>query len=306
MVLMRRLPLVCCLAFVPALLGAAARAEEPKGAGAEEQIRDVVRALNLAWQTGSAAYWQGVLSSKAYALAVPALGNPDKALVLDRDGWVKGFEWLMANQRPKEHRHEVSSISVFGPLAVEIGVSSVELPTGARRGEEVINLFALSDEGWRMYASVPAANVRKALQAVPADRQAVLRLAAGVCGLYRSEKPVPIDELALALSDDVVSIDAAGVLRKGKAAALAAWQAAGDSLRERSVSFEARLDVVSVRMLADGAVVVGRMEIFGRPRTGDAPLRQAFWKTLVFERTAAGWRIAEEHTSAADPSAARP
>ncbi len=82
-----------------------------------------------------------------------------------------------------------------------------------------------------------------------------------------------------------------GAIRRGWEETLQRYRAryGGDSSSMGQLTFE----ILEVRSLgADGAVVLGRWELQETPQAG----RGVF--SVIFERTAAGWRVVHDHTSA--------
>ncbi len=82
-----------------------------------------------------------------------------------------------------------------------------------------------------------------------------------------------------------------GAIRRGWEATLKRYRAryGGDAASMGRLTFE----VIDVRPLgADGAVVLGRWALTETPQAG----RGVF--SVVFERTADGWRVVHDHTSA--------
>ncbi len=260
--------------------------------------------INRAWKGDDGVeLFQQVLSDEAFAFAMPRPGKPSEAAVFDKHGFCEAIDWRMQHDKPKSHEHRVKGITVAGPMAYEIGESIEVRAGGQRRIDEIMNVFAKGPAGWRLVFSTPCAGVRKALGSVRENFVAVFWLAQAYVGFFRTENPTPPQELDRMLGEKLLSLTSNGELLEGKTVVLGAYRKSMEEIREQFAKWTVDFEVRSVRVLANAAVVFGKIVMTGRLKEGDKPYRREVWETLVFERSSAGWQIVQEHSSLASAPA---
>jgi len=267
-------------------------------------VRALVEKINRFWRgEGGVELLQQVLSDEAFAFAMPRPGRPSEAAIFDKYGFCEAIDWRMRHDRPQSHEHRIKGITVAGPLAYEIGESIEVRADGQPRSEEIMNVFARGPAGWRLIFSTPRAHVSKALGSAREDFATVFKLAQAYVGFFRAEDPTPPEQLDRMLAEKVLSLTSNGKLLEGKRAVLGAYRKSMEEVRKQFANWTVDFEVRSVRVLADAAVVFGKIAMTGRLKETDKPYRREVWETLLFERSPAGWRIIQEHSSLASSPA---
>jgi len=130
----------------------------------EAAIKTLIGKLNMAWRSENGAeIMRGVISDKSFAFAISNPRKPSEAIVLNKAGFCNAMANMLKNNRPTKHVHQTKSISVFGPLAYEIGVTEETSANGASTSQNVLLLLAKEEEGWKIISWAPADDVAKAL-----------------------------------------------------------------------------------------------------------------------------------------------
>lgn len=158
-------PDIFVAAVLMALFSAFALAQPTQKGNDEAAIRVLVDKINQAWQSEKpSTLFQEILSDKGFVVAIPKPDNFSEAAIINKQRFCELLDNTMqGQQRPKKHEHKVESITIIGPLAYEIGTLLDVLADGTKRRDEVINVFAKDETGWKLIHSSPADNIRKAI-----------------------------------------------------------------------------------------------------------------------------------------------
>ncbi len=158
-------PDIFVAAVLIALFSAFAPAQPMQKEKDEAAIRALVDKINRAWQSEKpSTLFQEILSDKGFVFAMPKPDNPSEAAVINKQRFCELLDNIMqGQQRPQKHEHKVESITIIGPLAYEIGTSLDVRADGTERRDEVMNVFAKDETGWKLIHSSPTDNIRKAL-----------------------------------------------------------------------------------------------------------------------------------------------
>ena len=149
---------LCCLAAAFAIGAITSDSDD------EAAIKTLIGKLNMAWRSeNGVAIMREVISDKSFAFAISNPLKPSEAVVLNKAGFCSALANMLKNNRPTKHVHQTKSISVFGPLAYEIGVTEETSAKGVSTSQNVMLSLAKEEEGWKIISWAPADDVAKAL-----------------------------------------------------------------------------------------------------------------------------------------------
>ena len=143
---------------------------EPTQQGDTAAIRALIDKINRSWTGPQHTRLMGeAISDKSFTFAMPRPKEPSEAAVLDKAGFCRAFEGVMANSQPRLHKHEITSITVTGPLAYELGVTHEVRADGQKSDVEIANVFAKDKTGWKLIFSTFGQPLRLVLRAPESD-----------------------------------------------------------------------------------------------------------------------------------------
>ena len=131
---------------------------------------ELVERANRAWLVEDGAQLLAqVISDKAFVLTARHPNDPSLALVLNKESYLEVFE--TRRKVTLSHEHRTKRVTLANGLAYEVGtVTHVE--TGGRKWEnEVMNIFAKDETGWKLVVCAPADSLRRALGSTPEEKQ---------------------------------------------------------------------------------------------------------------------------------------
>ncbi len=70
-------------------------------------------------------------------------------------------------------------------------------------------------------------------------------------------------------------------------------------IRDLFHTFDYRLDIQTVRVYGQSALVFGKVVLSGELKDGQTPFRREIWETLVFARMDGKWKLVHEHSTRA-------
>jgi len=205
---------------------------------------------------------------------------------------------LMKNP-PQRHEHIISGITVAGPIACEIGTSTDIARDGSEQRDEILNVFAKDEGGWKLVFSTHADTVREAACSNANDEKLVRRVVQEFIDAFGTDVRTPLERLKEIMADEFIQIGTNGILYEGRDGNLEVYEKSMEEIRTAFSSFALAYDIATVRVSGNGAVVFGKLIMEGRFKEADAPYRREIWETLVFRRDEAGWRLVQEHSTAA-------
>jgi len=144
--------------------------------------------------------------------------------------------------------------------------------------------------------------------AASGDEQAVRTLAEAYVRAYATLGQPPAAKLEQILAEDFVSAFSNGTAAEGRAAFLQVYRKAMAEIRQLFQSWAVRLEIRSVRLFGQGAVVFGTVVMEGRLKDASGaqkPFRKEVWETLVFRKAAGRWRLILEHATPRAPAKPR-
>jgi hypothetical protein len=294
---MRMRMLVVALLAAGAGVWGAASEQAVDEAAATRAIRGLRRLLDTGWKDRRPELFGQVLSEKGFAFAAPNPGEPGRAVVLDRGMFLGALKNAAETRWPRRHEHRLRKIEVRGPLAYEVGSIITVTADGNMSKDNVVNCYAREKDGWRMWASVKADDMRAALGATAGDEEAVRALAARFVGVFDGKTPP--GELEVMLSEDFTQIVSDGRLVRGRAANLKVYGEGLAQIGEAFGTFEASYKIASCKVFTESAVVTGRLVLRGERADGGGAFRREVLETLIFERWGEGWRVVQECSTAA-------
>ncbi len=274
------------------------RCEEQQRQKDRAAILALVEKINRAWTSeANAALVREILSDKAFVLAIPRPNDRSKAAILDKASYCQWSKRMIGERRPREHKHTLNDLAFVGPLAFEVGTSIHVAPEGEARRDDILNVFAEDETGWKLIFSTVVNDLGKSLFSSPVDEEILRDLAQEFAGAFRTERPTPIERIEEMLSEDFVQIRSIGEREEGKEANLTLYREGIQEIRNLFRVMTVRFDISRATCFRDGGVVSGKLVLEGRVKDTDEPFRREIWETLVFRKDGDAWRLIQEHST---------
>jgi uncharacterized protein (TIGR02246 family) len=185
-------------------------------------------------------------------------------------------------------------------------------PDGGNDARKIQQQFVASALTQLQTRAVPAiatsqSSTVPATRAAPGDEQAVRKLAEDYVRAYATLGQAPTAKLQQILAEDFMSAFSNGTAAEGRGAFLRVYRKAMAEIRQLFRSWAVRLEIRSVRVFGQAAVVFGTVIMEGRPKdgNGEKPFRKEVWETLVFRKAAGRWRLIHEHATPRRPAKPR-
>lgn len=293
-------------------------AQDPRQEEAETAIRASIDKFNACWKAeDGVSMVEEVLSDNAFALARAPSEEAEQALVLNKSKYLEGFKQHVWKANLRKHEHKIKSITVWGPLAYELGVITDVDSEGVERSADVMNVFAQEDSGWRLVFSTSPELFKKGGLAAPVavrdakaaakadetvsrkeDQRAVRKLAREFVATFRSEKPTPFERFEELLADDVVAVQQTGEVIEGRQNLVNYYREHTAELRKKAEEVKLSWHGMSVKAVGDGAVVFGKLGISAKKKEDGQIMHLEVWETLVLRKDGTRWRVIEEASTA--------
>ncbi len=264
---------------------------------AKDAIRTLVSKINRAWRIeNGSALLQDTLSGKAFAIAIEYPNNPSVALIMNKQKFCELFDEMRQKQPSRKHEYRVESISVFGPLAYEIGTTSDTWPDGRQTQHRSMNIFARDETGWKQFFSGSADRIRMVLKGDSgSDKQIIRKLAEEYVNTFQLHEPFDIEKINRIWSDDIVFSTSGGEVITGKEDYVRTVRPGKEKLQSIFDSLDFNLEIQSIKMSEGVGVVLGIIEWRGRRKGGSEPFERDVPASLSFRKIDGKWLLVREH-----------
>lgn len=129
------------------------------------QIKQIIAQINKAWKSDNGIeIMKNVISEKSFTYAMPEVKDRSRALIFNKKQFMELFKKMIKKNRPIKHHHTIKKITIIGPMAYVVGVvDHISKDKKNKRKDEIMNIFAKDETGWKLIFSTPFENITKSL-----------------------------------------------------------------------------------------------------------------------------------------------
>jgi len=130
-----------------------------------------------------------------------------------------------------------------------------------------------------------------------AEERNVESLARQYLAMVRTEDPTPLETVEEMLAEDFIQSTSHGTVVKGREENVRWIGKALSEIRDLFNAFDYRLDVQTVRVYGQSALVFGKVELSGELKESRKPFQREIWETMVFVGKDGKWKLVHEHST---------
>ena len=258
-------------------------------------IRTLMDRINNSWinKTGSTVM-QEILSNKAFAFALPNPDNPSEAVIVDKQAYCEFYDKMQQDRELQKQEHVIKAISVFGPLAFEVGDTCNTYRDGRKEYHRPLNFFAKDETGWKMYFSTSADRVNQALNKELSDEEKIMKMAQEYVNEFRLDEPFPVGRINNICSDDLVVIISDGETIVGKEDYVKWFSQNIESLQSMFSTLKLKVDINAVYISGNIGKIEGGIVWNGQLSDGAKSFNAYVPVSLTFNKTNGKWLLVRE------------